>query len=143
MIPDRNGKRTSPRRRLHEVLVKEIVARKGTIQDPISASLTHAMKLTAWSNIAEAVSVVSGIRCLMEEIHTMLTNLKSTVKKKYHDHKGAMEKTGDGPLPSVLPLWEELLLDFIGEEALNGIEGGLETPSGFSQSKQSSNSSSE
>ena len=127
MIPDRNGKLTSPRRILHEVLVKEIVARKGTIQDPISASLTRAMKLTAWSNIAEAVSVVSGIRCLMEEIRTMLTNLKSVVKKNYH-RQGAMEK---------------LLLDFIGEEALNGIEGGLETLSGFSQTKQSSNSSSE
>ena len=33
-----------------ESLVKEVVARKETIQDPISAILTHSMKMTAWSN---------------------------------------------------------------------------------------------
>ena len=130
-----------------EVLVKEVVARKGTIQDPISASLTHAMKLAAWNNIADAVNAVSGIHRTVKETRTKLTNLKSKAKKNYHDRKRAMGQTGGGPPPTDLPLWEGLLLDFIGEEALIGKEGGLETMSGFSQTAKqrlsSSNSSSE
>ena len=95
-----------------EVLVKEVVARKGVIQEPLSATVTWQKKQSAWQGITEAVNIVSSSMRSLEEVKIKLNNLKSKAKKNYLQRKKAMNMTGGGEEPPKLPLWEELLLDF-------------------------------
>ncbi|XP_072172275.1 uncharacterized protein [Diadema setosum] len=105
----------------------ELFSRKSVIQGALSASLTWHMKQIAWQNIADTVNLVSTSKRTVEELKTKLNNLKSKAKKNYAQRKRLANATGGGEAPPELPLWEERLLEFIGQGALDGIEGGLDT----------------
>ncbi|XP_063960069.1 uncharacterized protein LOC129280685 [Lytechinus pictus] len=99
------------------------------------------MKMQAWKNISEAVSYAAGNQRSVEELRVKLSNLKSSVKKAYNHWKRLMGGTGGGPPPAPLEQWQELLIDFIGQEALDGVLGGVETPTGFSEMAADTSSS--
>ncbi|XP_041461245.1 uncharacterized protein LOC121412519 [Lytechinus variegatus] len=124
-----------------DILIRECISRKGTLCDPISANLTHSMKMQAWNNISEAVSYAAGNQRSVEELRVKLSNLKSTVKKAYNKRKRLMGGTGGGPPPAPLEQWQDLLIDFMGQEALDGVIGGVETPTGFSERSADTSSS--
>nr|XP_054772679.1 uncharacterized protein LOC129280685 [Lytechinus pictus] len=99
------------------------------------------MKMQAWKNISEAVSYAAGNQRSVEELRVKLSNLKSSVKKAYNHRKRLMGGTGGGPPPAPLEQWQDLLIDFIGQEALDGVLGGVATPTGFSEMAADTSSS--
>nr|XP_054765096.1 myb/SANT-like DNA-binding domain-containing protein 4 [Lytechinus pictus] len=112
-----------------ETLISEVIAREDIIQKQISSSLTNQMKNNAWAMVAEKVSAVAGRVRTPEEVRRKFTVEKSKAKKKAAARKRDSNRTGGGPAPAPIPDWEYKLISFIGDDAISGIVGGMETPS--------------
>ena len=111
-----------------QVLVLEVVAREDMIKKPLSGNLTYKMKRRAWECVAEKVNAVCGRQRDVEAMRQKLRQEKCRVKKKASKQRRYKAGTGGGPAPPPLEDWEDVLLDFIGDEVVTGVEGGLETP---------------
>jgi Myb/SANT-like DNA-binding domain len=113
-----------------EKLKQEVEKRKKILFAAFSSTITHHIKSTAWSKVADEVNKVSSHNRTTDEVKKKWENLKSEIKGKLAEKykKGELIRTGGGG-PSVdLPTGdEERMLAIIGQDSVFGIQGGIDS----------------
>ena len=110
-----------------DILVGEVLSRKHIVNASFSSTVTKSVKKNAWEEIARAVTRVDGKERNEEDVKKKMTALKCETKKRHTELKRERNMTGGGPAPDELSKRDLLILEFIGEVAVSGINGGMET----------------
>ncbi|XP_071476357.1 uncharacterized protein [Diadema antillarum] len=108
-------------------LVCEVAARRDVIEGELSSHLNHQMKDRAWASVAEQVSLVSGHTREADKLRKKFTTMKSDLKKKLARRKREENMTGGGPPLPPLEKDEEILSQFLPDDAISGVSNGCET----------------
>ncbi|KAL2079809.1 hypothetical protein ACEWY4_025553 [Coilia grayii] len=133
------------------VLVDEVEKRRLVLFSKLKNSVTNAEKKEAWQEVAEHVNSVGlGYRRDGANLRNKWRDYSSVVKCKAAALRREQQKTGAGrtTVPDLTPL-EERVLGVLGQEAVEGVPGGIDvcamrrmpqTPSGPWQCEASASS---
>ncbi|XP_061192329.1 myb/SANT-like DNA-binding domain-containing protein 4 [Saccostrea echinata] len=117
----------------NSILTEEVEKRKDVIFSRQNSSVTNQAKKGEWDLICEKVNAVntSHLRTA-DELKKKWSVLCSETKEKISKLKREEVRTGGGQLPadcSVTPV-EDKIQSIIGETAISGIDGGIDTLEG-------------
>lgn len=73
------------------------------------------------------VNSVGGNNRSEDEVARKWTDLKSQTKLKERKRRRAAKQTGGGPPPDCLLSWEEMIVNALPVEAIEGLKGGIDT----------------
>jgi hypothetical protein len=111
-----------------QTLAASVRKKRAVIEAKQTGPTGAAVKEMAWQAITQEVSAASGISRTSEEVKKKWAAIKTATKSKVASNRKSVRKTGGGP-PDDLELTtvEENVLELIGKEAVEGVDGGLDT----------------
>jgi hypothetical protein len=111
-----------------QTLAASVRKRKAIIDAKQTGPTGAAVKEMTWQTITQEVGAASGISRTSEEVKKKWAAIKTATKSKVATNRKSVKKTGGGP-PEDLKLTsvEENVLDLIGKEAVEGVDGGMDT----------------
>ncbi|RZC35981.1 Myb DNA-bind 5 and/or MADF DNA bdg domain containing protein [Asbolus verrucosus] len=111
------------------IMVEEVERRRNVLLGPLKGPrLTQFHRDRAWEKVVEAVNAVAPVVRGLPEIKKKIRDLKTQTKQKANAFKREARKTGGGENDAVpLSAAEQRALSFIGNDNIEGIEGGVDT----------------
>jgi len=110
-----------------EVLVEEVAAHRGVLFGKFGSGISNALKVETWKKITERINASNGgeVRSV-EGVKKKWYDMASKTKKKESTRRSEMKATGGGSMNIVMTAEEEKVVEILGNEAVEGINGGIE-----------------
>jgi len=110
-----------------EMLVEEVAVHRRVLFGKFGSGISNAMKIETWKRIAEKINAGNGgeVR-LVEGVKKKWYDMASKMKKKESMRRSEMKATGGGTMNFVMTTEEEKVVEILGNEAVEGISGGVE-----------------
>jgi hypothetical protein len=110
-----------------QTLSESVRKRKAIIEARLSPGITAASKELAWQAITEEVNAASNISRTADDIRRKWAAMKSATKSKVASQRRAVKRTGGGPPENTaLTDVESNIVDLIGKETVEGVDGGFD-----------------
>ena len=124
-----------------EMLVEEVAVHRRVLFGKFGSGISNAMKIETWKRIAEKINAGNGgeVR-LVEGVKKKWYDMASKTKKESM-RRSEMKATGGGTMNIVMTTEEEKVVEILGNEAVEGISGGVEV--GFELVKEEGNQQSD
>ena len=110
-----------------EVLVEEVAAHRGVLFGKFGSGISNAIKIETWKKITEKINAGNGgeVRSV-EGVKKKWYDMASKTKKKESTRRSEMKATGGGSMNIMMTAEEEKVVEILGNEAVEGIIGGVE-----------------
>jgi Myb/SANT-like DNA-binding domain len=110
-----------------EMLVEEVAVHRGVLFGKFGSGISNSMKVETWKKITEKINAGNGgeIRSV-EGVKKKWYDMASKTKKKESTRRSEMKATGGGRMNIVMTAEEEKVVEILGNEAVEGINGGVE-----------------
>ena len=108
-------------------LIESIGSHPEVLQKFHGPGLSKSQKEESWQSIQVELSNIFGISRTVEELKKKWADLKSVAKKEVSRYRREVKKTGGGTPPPPPDQLHEKIVKIIGEEAVEGVVGGLDT----------------
>ncbi|XP_060564400.1 myb/SANT-like DNA-binding domain-containing protein 4 [Ruditapes philippinarum] len=111
-----------------QILAQEVNTHKNILFGKFSDVLSMEKKQKAWAEITRCINAVSQTVRTVDDIRKKWNDWSSVTKGKAAKRRQSLNKTGSGQ-PDTKPLTEleELVVSIIGETAVGGFKGGIDT----------------
>ncbi|XP_060566604.1 myb/SANT-like DNA-binding domain-containing protein 4 [Ruditapes philippinarum] len=111
-----------------QILAQEVNTHKHILFGKFSDVLSMEKKQKAWAEITRRINAVSQTVRTVDDIRKKWNDWSSVTKGKAAKRRQSLNKTGSGQ-PDTKPLTEleELVVSIIGETAVGGFKGGIDT----------------
>ncbi|OCT74328.1 hypothetical protein XELAEV_18033293mg [Xenopus laevis] len=107
-------------------LVDEVIAQWDVLFGCRSHRINAARRKKIWQLVTDKVNAVGGVHRDRNTVYKRFSDLKRWIRAKFAARRAKAQKTGGGTLPSLrLQPYECRLLDFMGREVCEGLEGPL------------------
>nr|XP_027206496.1 uncharacterized protein LOC113799980 [Penaeus vannamei] len=111
-------------------LIANVQLHQEILEGPLTATVTHQMKLRAWEEVTAVVNATGKTLRSPEEVKLKYIDFKSHTKKKLNFRKKLQTATGGGPsiAPPLTPA-EEAMAQLINPAVVYGISDSLQSES--------------
>lgn len=111
-----------------EVIISEVARHKALLFGSLKSNIiTNDKKIRVWKDIAGKVSAVDTCPRSWQEVRKKWADMASRTKKKESQRRRESRRTGGGAPPKELTHNERMVVEIIGETAVSGIPGSIDT----------------
>ena len=110
-----------------EVLIENVEKYKTILNSRLKNSVTNADKRRVWEKICTRINAVSCVTRTADQVKKKWSDVSSQTKCKEAVRRRERRLTGGGNQPSELSQIEQKVVGILGETAISGVTGGIDS----------------